>query len=170
MNVVIEKFKKKTKDPFVMAALSTQAVNNYLFIWFLQENCKLSSLIIEELLNVCFYWLSDEEAFAISGQMSVSRRVKPIVLVCLSFFEFSWGNIIALPFTKMLHDFLFLWHPALFEPGFKMFLLRLLNTKSLFLLVLSKQKVSVASSPWEKTFFLFEINNLAIVHSVFSFS
>lgn len=32
MNVVIEKFKKKTKDPFVMSALSTQAVNNYLFI------------------------------------------------------------------------------------------------------------------------------------------
>ncbi len=31
LSVVIEKFKKKTKDPFILQLLNTQIVNNYLF-------------------------------------------------------------------------------------------------------------------------------------------
>lgn len=33
MNEIINDFKKKTKDPFVLQLLNTQIINNYLFAW-----------------------------------------------------------------------------------------------------------------------------------------
>lgn len=94
MNVVIEKFKKKTKDPFVMAALNTQAVNNYLFIWFLQENCHES--LLKELMNINIYLMSDEKTFAISRQMSVSWWIQLITAIIFTPVKFGRCDIVTL--------------------------------------------------------------------------